>query len=83
MAQLVQPGSPSPESLIVRWPLYLASSSPRRRLLLTQAGIPFMLYVVPVDEDALSAAYTGPLDLLGEYLAQRKAQAAVDVLHAD
>jgi septum formation protein len=61
--------------------LYLASASPRRSQLLAQAGIAFERFVVPVDEDALTAAYSGPIELLGEYLAQQKARAAYDVLH--
>lgn len=56
--------------------LYLASASPRRRQLLNEAGIPFVQHVVPVDEAALTVAYTGPLERLGEYLARRKACAA-------
>ncbi len=63
--------------------LYLASASPRRSQLLAQAGIPFERFVVPVDEDALTDAYTGPLELLGEYLAQRKALAALRALADD
>jgi MAF protein len=61
-------------------PLYLASSSPRRRQLLTQAGIAFELFVVPVDEDALTAGYTGDLATLGQYLALAKALAAREEL---
>lgn len=57
-------------------PLYLASSSPRRRQLLARAGISFEPFVVPVDEDALTIAYRGPLERLGEYLAREKALAA-------
>jgi MAF protein len=64
-------------------PLYLASSSPRRRQLLTEAGIAFIPIVVPVDEDGLSARYDGTLELLGEYLAQRKALAAAAALRAE
>jgi MAF protein len=63
--------------------LFLASSSPRRSQLLTRAGIPFERYVVPVDEDALTETYPGPLELLGEYLAQRKALAALRALAAE
>lgn len=62
--------------------LYLASSSPRRRQLLKRAGIPFSLHVVPIDEDALSEQYEGPLNLLGEFLARRKALAAFDDLRS-
>jgi len=60
--------------------LYLASGSPRRSQLLAEAGIAFERFVVPVDEDQLTELYTGPLALLGEYLAQRKALAAFDAL---
>lgn len=66
-----------------RPPLFLASASPRRRQLLTEAGIAFTLHVVPVDEDQLSETYHGPLDRLGEYLARRKAEAALaDLMRA-
>lgn len=56
--------------------LYLASASPRRRQLLTAAGIAFEQFVVPVDEDGMSERYQGPLLRLGEYLARQKALAA-------
>ena len=56
--------------------LYLASASPRRRQLLAEAGIAFVTHIVPVDEDALTAAYSGPLERLGEHLARQKAAAA-------
>jgi nucleoside triphosphate pyrophosphatase len=61
-------------------PLFLASSSPRRHQLLAAAGITFEPFVVPVDEDALTETYTGPLERLGEYLACQKALAARDML---
>lgn len=64
-------------------PLYLASASPRRSQLLSAAGVAFERYVVPVDEDALSAAYQGPLLLLGEYLAREKALATWRALRAE
>jgi septum formation protein len=73
------PRSPLPLPL----PLYLASSSPRRRQLLAAADIAFKPFVVPVDEEALSEAYTGPLGLLGEYLAREKATAAWRALQAE
>lgn len=63
-------------------PLYLASSSPRRSELLTRAGIAFERLLAPIDEDALSASYTGPLERLGEYLAREKALAALRTLAA-
>src|SRR5690242_18636724 len=61
-------------------PLYLASTSPRRSQLLTQAGITFERLLAPIDEDALSESYTGPLEQLGEYLAREKALAALRLL---
>ncbi len=61
-------------------PLYLASASPRRSELLTRAGITFERLLAPIDEDALSASYTGPLEQLGEYLAREKALAALRML---
>jgi MAF protein len=57
-------------------PLILASASPRRSQLLSQAGIAFERFVVEVDEPGLSATYRGPLLALGEYLAYEKALAA-------
>ena len=63
-------------------PLYLASASPRRSQLLSAAGIAFEQFVVPLDEDALSEAYQGPLLQLGEYLAREKALAAWRALRA-
>ncbi len=62
--------------------LYLASASPRRSQLLSAAGIAFERFVVPVDEDALTAAYQGPLLRLGEYLAREKGLAAWRALRA-
>lgn len=69
--------SPGPTSRVT---LYLASASPRRRQLLTEAGIPFTQFAVSVDEDRLTEEYTGLLELLGEYLAQQKALAAAQAL---
>jgi len=63
-------------------PLYLASASPRRSQLLGDAGIAFEQFVVPIDEDGLSAEYQGPLLLLGEYLAREKGLAAWRALRA-
>lgn len=77
------PAAQLPTDLSARWPLYLASTSPRRRQLLTESGIAFTPFVVPVDEDALTERYAGLLDLLGEYLAQHKALAAAKALWAE
>jgi septum formation protein len=61
-------------------PLYLASSSPRRQQLLSQAGIHFSRLMVAVDEEALTASYRGELEQLGQYLATAKALEARDQL---
>jgi septum formation protein len=53
-------------------PLLLASQSPRRRELLTLAGIPFRVEVRPIEEDF--PADLAP-HLVPEYLAQKKAAA--------
>lgn len=58
--------------------LYLASTSPRRSQLLTEAGVAFERFIAPVDEDLFTETYTGPLALLGEYLATCKAIAAFE-----
>lgn len=63
--------------------LFLASTSPRRRQLLTAAGIPFERFAVSIDEEGMTAAYTAPLDTLGEYLAREKARATAVALHAN
>jgi len=76
------PAAQSPTHPSARSPLYLASTSPRRRQLLIEAGIAFTPFVVLVDEDALTEKYAGPLELLGEYLAQQKALAAAKALWA-
>ncbi len=59
--------------------LYLASRSPRRRELLKQAGIPFQLLDVEVDESVLSGE--AARDYV-ERLARSKAQAASGALPA-
>ncbi|MGO8950604.1 MAG: Maf family protein [Ktedonobacterales bacterium] len=63
-----------------RFPLYLASSSPRRRQLLAQANIAFELLASAVDEDTLTADFTGKPEELGQYLATAKALQARAVL---
>jgi len=60
--------------------LYLASSSPRRRQLLSRAGIPFQRLATLVDEEALTAAFRGEAQELGQYLATAKALRARDEL---
>lgn len=49
--------------------------------MLSEAGIAFVPHVVPVDEAALTAAYQGPMERLGEHLARHKALAARHDLH--
>jgi septum formation protein len=61
-------------------PLYLASSSPRRRQLLSRAGIPFQRLATLVDEEALTAAFRGEPQELGQYLAIGKALRAREEL---
>jgi nucleoside triphosphate pyrophosphatase len=62
--------------------LYLASTSPRRRQLLAEAGFAFELFAISVDEEALTEAYQGPLNRLGEHLARKKALATHAALQA-
>jgi MAF protein len=58
------------------FPLFLASSSPRRQQLLLQARIPFELLLSSVDEEKLTAEFQGPIVELGQHLATAKALAA-------
>ena len=60
--------------------LYLASTSPRRHLLIRALGLPVTIGPSPADEAALQAAYVGPSDELAEYLARRKAASAAHAL---
>jgi septum formation protein len=64
-------------------PLYLASSSPRRQQLLARAGIQFSRLETAVDEDALTASFTGEPEELGQYLAIAKALQAREQLVKD
>ena len=43
-------------------PLLLASASPRRRQFIASLGLPFTVGVAPIDEDAIQATYTGPVE---------------------
>lgn len=54
-------------------PIYLASTSPRRKMLLEQLGVPFSLVVCPVDENVDKKL---SFDRQVEILAERKARAA-------
>jgi septum formation protein len=68
-----QPPAPSPQ------PLVLASSSPRRRELLTEAGYEFSVVPPPPDIECGVCSESGPAGLVAE-LAYRKAQTVVGLL---
>jgi septum formation protein len=59
--------------------LLLASASPRRRQLIARLGLPFEVGVSPLDEEALERCYNGPAEDLGRWLAERKAEAALQL----
>ncbi len=61
----------------LRYPLVLASGSPRRRQLMTDAGFTFTIEVRPTDE---SFPADLPADDVAEYLARQKAEQFVDDL---
>ncbi len=63
--------------------LYLASASPRGRELLQRLGRPCTILDARVDEESLQREYPGPREDLAEYLARRKALAAVAALASD
>ena len=68
-----QPPSPRPQ------PLVLASSSPRRRELLAEAGYEFTVVPPPPEIECGVCSESGPAGLVAE-LAYRKAQAVVGLL---
>jgi septum formation protein len=55
----------------LRYPLVLASGSPRRKQLMTDAGFPFTIDIRPTDE---TFPHTMPVDDVAEYLARQKAE---------
>jgi septum formation protein len=55
--------------------LLLGSASPRRRQLINLLGLPVTVAISPADEDALQATYQGPVEKLGQWTAEQKAQA--------
>ncbi len=57
------------------WPLVLASRSPRRRAMLSDAGIHFEVHDYPDVDETPAAGLTAPHDVVRE-LAERKARAA-------
>jgi len=60
--------------------IILASQSPRRKQLLTQAGIPFEIKVAPIDE-----VFPDDMDVreVAPYLAKEKAKAAAHFIESD
>jgi septum formation protein len=63
-------------------PLLLASSSPRRRQLMSLLGLDFSVCISPSDEDAMEARYAGPLENLAPWLAKHKVAAALTLPEA-
>ena len=63
--------------------LLLASASPRRRQILQLLGLPFTVVALQVDEDAAQQRFQGPADELAQWLAKRKAAAALKLPEAD
>jgi len=61
-------------------PIILASKSPRRSQLLREAGFKFMVHGIDVPEDFPDYM---PVEEVAEYLARRKALAAVDLIKHD
>ncbi|WP_041951945.1 Maf family protein [Spirosoma spitsbergense] len=57
--------------LTLRYPLVLASGSPRRKQLMTDAGFSFTIETRPTDE---LFSETMPVDAVAEYLARQKAE---------
>lgn len=64
-------------------PLFLASSSPRRRQILQLLGLPFTAGVAPADEDAAQERYTGPVEEVAQWLAKHKAASALTLPEAE
>jgi len=68
--------------MTITQPLLLASASPRRRQILHVLGLPFIVAVPPVDEDAAEGRYPGPIEGLAQWLAKHKAAAALTLPEA-
>ena len=64
-------------------PLFLASSSPRRRQILQLLGLPFTAGVAPADEDAAQERYIGPVEEAAQWLAKHKAASALTLPEAE
>ncbi len=63
-------------------PLLLASASPRRRQFIASLGLPFTVGVAPIDEDAIQATYTGPVEETAKWTAEHKATATLTLTEA-
>ncbi len=63
-------------------PLLLASASPRRRQILSLLGLPYIVCVSPVDEEAMQERYQGPVEGLAQWLAEHKALEALTLAEA-
>jgi septum formation protein len=62
--------------------LLLASSSPRRRQIITLLGFPCLNAVVSEDEDAAQARYQGSVENMAQWLAKYKASIALKLPEA-
>jgi len=63
-------------------PLLLASASPRRRKIISLLGLPYTVGVSPIDEDAIQATYTGPVEETAKWTAEHKTTAALTLTGA-
>ncbi len=64
-------------------PLFLASSSPRRRQLLKLLGLPFTVGVAPTDEAVAQERFRGSVEEMAQWLAKHKAAAALTLPEAE
>lgn len=62
--------------------LLLASTSPRRRQLITQLGLPYVVASASDDEDEAQNRYRGPIEDTALWLAQHKASVALKLPEA-
>src|SRR5258708_1041225 len=70
-------------SIAMSTPLFLASSSPRRRQILQLLGLPFTVGAASADEDAAQERYTGPVEEVAQWLAKHKAASALTLPEAE
>src|SRR5258708_25894744 len=64
-------------------PLFLASSSPRRRQLLKLLGLPFTVGVAPTDEAVAQGRFRGSVEEMAQWLDNHKAAAALTLPAAE